>query len=113
MTMPGTLPGWMLKRMGWDVTVEPYQGAGPYGPTYGAPVTVRALMDAKRRLVRDAQGAETISETTLRVRLDHVDDFPPGSRVTLPDSTQPTVITTSRHDGRSLPTPSHLEVALT
>lgn len=109
----GTIPGWMLRRMGWDIQVEPYQGAGPYGPVYAEPVTVRALMDSQRRLVRDADGAEVVSETTLRVRLDVADRFPPGSRVTLPDGTTPTVITTARHDGRAMPVPSHLEVALT
>lgn len=111
--MPGTIPGWMLRRMGWDIRVEPLEGEGPYGPVFGDPVEVRALMDAKRRLVRDAEGSEVTSETTLRVRLDVADLFAVGSRVTLPDGTTPTVITTSRHDGRSLPVPSHLEVALT
>lgn len=111
--MPATIPGWMLARMGWDVTVEPHQGDGPHGPTYGAPVTVRALMDARRTLVRDQEGAEVTSETTLRVRLEHVDSIPPHSRVSLPDGTTSTVITTSRHDGRQMPVPSHLEVSLT
>jgi hypothetical protein len=111
--MPGTIPGWLLRRMGWDITVEPYQGDGPWGPSYGEPVTVRALMDAARRLVRDAEGAEVVSGTTVRVRLVDAGHFPPGSRVTLPDGTAPTVITTARHDGRTLPVPSHLEVSLT
>lgn len=111
--MPGTIPGWMLRRMGWDITVEPYAGAGPYGPTYAEPVTVRALMDARRRLVRDTEGNDATSETTLLVRLDQADAFRVGARVTLPDGTTPTVIRTDRHDGRALPVPSHLEVSLT
>lgn len=111
--MPGTIPGALLRRMGWDITVEPYAGAGAHGPLYGDPVAVRALMDAGRRRVRDTEGDEVVSETTLRVRLTDADHFPTGSRVTLPDGTTPTVITTSRHDGRSLPAPSHLEVSLT
>lgn len=111
--MPGTIPGWLLRRTGWDVTVEPHLGNGPSGPVYGAPREVRALIDAERRLVRGADGSETTSETTLRVRLEHADLFPIGSRVTLPDGAAPTVITASRHDGRGLPVPSHLEVALT
>ena len=111
--MPGTIPGWMLRRMGWDIQVEPYQGAGAHGPLYGEPVTVRALMDAKRRRIRDTEGDEVVSETTLRVRLEHVAHFATGSRVTLPDGTQPTVIRADRHDGRQMPVPSHLEVSLT
>ena len=109
----GTIPGWMLRRMGWDITVEPFEGDGPHGPVFGPPVEVRALLDAKRRLVRAANGAEVISETTLRMRLDHADQCRPGSRVHLPDGTVSTVITTARHDGRAMPVPSHLEVALT
>lgn len=111
--MPRTIPGPLLRRMGWDVTVEPYQGAGAHGPLYGAPVTVRALMEAGRKRVRDTEGDEVVSETTLRVRLADADHFVTGARVTLPDGTTPTVITTTRYDGRRLPVPSHLEVNLT
>lgn len=99
--------------MGSGVTVEPYQGDGPYGPTYGDPVAVRAIVEGKRRLVRGDDGSEVTSETTLRVRIDHADSFPAGSRVTLSDETQSSVITTSRHDGRTMPVPSHVEVNLT
>jgi hypothetical protein len=111
--MPGTIPGWMLRRMGWDIQVEPYTGAGAHGPLYGEPVAVRALMDAGRKRVRDVDGDEVVSETRLMVRLDQADHFPSGSRVSLPDGTTPTVITTKRHDGRQMPVPSHLEVSLT
>jgi hypothetical protein len=103
----------MLRRMGWDIQVEPYTGAGAHGPLYGDPVTVRALMDAKRRRIRDTEGDEVISETTLRVRLDVAEHFVTGSRVSLPDGTTPTVIRADRHDGRQMPVPSHLEVSLT
>ena len=111
--MPGTIPGWLLHQLGHDITVEPYTGAGGAGPTYGPPVSVRALVDSSRRLVRDADGAEVTSETTLRLSLAHADAFPVGSRVTLPDTSTAEVITTARHDGRRLPVPSHLEVSLT
>ncbi|MFY7069585.1 hypothetical protein ACOQFV_27320 [Nocardiopsis changdeensis] len=111
--MPGTIPGALLRRMGWDITVEPYTGAGAHGPVYGPPVTVRALMEAGRRKVTRTEGDEVVSTTTLRVRLADADHFPAGSRVGLPDGTTPTVITTVRYDGRKLPVPSHLEVSLT
>ncbi|WP_435109925.1 hypothetical protein [Nocardiopsis synnemataformans] len=111
--MPGTIPGALLRKMGWDITVEPHLGSGAHGSVYGAPVTVRALMDAKRRRIRDTEGDEVISETTLRVRLDVAQHFATGSRVTLPDGTMPTVIRADRHDGRQMPVPSHLEVSLT
>lgn len=110
MTVRG-IPKWLLDRMGQDVQIEPYQGAGPWGPAYGPPVTVRALVDQRRRLVRSDTGAEVLAETTLRVQLGAA--APPLSRVTLPDGRQAQVITTTAHDGRKLPVPSHLEIALT
>ncbi|MBF8186323.1 hypothetical protein ITP53_11295 [Nonomuraea sp. K274] len=105
------IPRWLLDRMGHDVQIEPYMGSGAYGPVYAAPVTVRALVDGRRRLVRSAEGSEVVSETTLRVRLGVT--CPPLSRVTLPDGTQAQAITTTTHDGGKLPVPSHLEIALT
>jgi hypothetical protein len=68
---------------------------------------VRCLVDDERRLVRDAQGAETVSDTTIF--------FPPGthcpegSRVTT-NGRVTTVIASYARDGGGLPTPDHVEV---
>lgn len=105
------IPRWLLDRMGQNVIVEPFEGQGPFGPSYGPPVTLRALVDQRRRLVRSGTGSEVLSETTLRVQLGAT--APPGSRVTLPGGRQAQVITTTAHDGGRLPVPSHLEIALT
>ena len=105
-----TIPGWLLRQAGQDVQVEAYAGAGAHGRTYAARVTVRALVEAKRRLVRNAEGVEVVSETTLRMRL--TETCPPESRVTLPDGRTTVVIMSAPIDGGSLPVPSHLEVAL-
>lgn len=102
----GSLPAWLLRH---EVLVEPFEGTGPFGPQYGDQVTERAFVDEKRRLVRDAQGAEVVSETTVYMRLDAV--CPAESRVTVNDRTT-YVITASRRDGGGLPTPDHLEVNL-
>lgn len=107
----GGIPAWLLRAMGQDVTVEPFEGDGSFGPAYGPVVTVRALVEHGRRLVRDQTGTEVVSETTLRVPLGTV--CPAGSRVTLPDGTRSTVITARRYDGGMLPVPSHLEAAVT
>ncbi|MFI6814430.1 hypothetical protein ACIBG7_18610 [Nonomuraea sp. NPDC050328] len=104
------IPGWLLRKAGKDVIVEPYAGAGPYGAVYGPAVTVRALVEAKRRLVRDSAGSEVISETTLRMQL--ADACPAESRVTLPDGSITHAITSAEVDGVHLPVPSHREVAL-
>ncbi|MGW4469669.1 hypothetical protein ACWENQ_08350 [Nonomuraea sp. NPDC004354] len=102
----GSIPAYLLRH---QVLVEPLIGEGPYGPQFGTATTERAFIDEKRRLVRDAQGAEVVSETTVYMRLDAT--CPAGSRVTVNGRTS-YVITASRRDGGGLPTPDHLEVAL-
>lgn len=47
------------------VIVHPYTGTGPYGDAFVAPVTVRAFVEDRRRLVLTASGKEVISETTV------------------------------------------------
>jgi hypothetical protein len=102
----GSLPAWLLRH---EVTVEPFEGTGPFGPEYGEQVIERAFVDEKRKLVRNAAGAEVVSETTVYMRLDAV--CPAESRVTVNERTT-FVIAASRRDGGGLPTPDHLEVAL-
>ncbi|MGW1679390.1 hypothetical protein [Saccharopolyspora sp. NPDC002376] len=105
------IPAWLLMQAGQTVTIEPYEGTGAYGPVYGPAVQVRAVVDAARRLVRNAEGAEVVSETTLYVPLSTV--APAGSRVTLANGTRSTVIDAKTRDGGRLPVPSHLEVVCT
>jgi hypothetical protein len=102
------IPMWMLRH---EVTVEPLTGEGPFGAILGPAVRVRCFADDKRRLVRDATGNEVTSSTTLYAPLDTA--APVGSRVTLPDGRKATVLQALRRDGGGLPTPDHLEVALT
>lgn len=108
----GTIPGWLLRQAGQDVVIEPYAGSGGAGKAYGPPVTVRALVERKRRRVRATTGEQVVSETTLRLRLNIV-DCPPGSKATLQDGTVSEVIVSGTHDGGTLPVPSHMEVMLT
>lgn len=102
----GELPAFLLRH---TVQIEPFEGDGPYGPEYGEQVTERAFVDEKRKLVRDAEGAEVVSETTVYMRL--AATCPAGSRVTV-DGRTTYAIASSRRDGGGLPTPDHLEVAL-
>lgn len=100
------LPVFLLRH---SVLIEPFEGEGPYGPEYGEQTAVACFVDEKRRLVRDAQGAEVVSETTFYALLDTV--CPPGSRVVVNGRTT-YAITSSRRDGGGLPVPDHLEVSL-
>ncbi|MFE3449627.1 hypothetical protein ACFXJ8_11895 [Nonomuraea sp. NPDC059194] len=102
----GNLPAWLLRH---TVIVEPFEGEGPFGPEFGDQVTERAFIDEKRRLVRDAEGVEVVSETTVYMRL--AATCPAGSRMIV-NGRLTYVITASRRDGGGLPTPDHLEVAL-
>lgn len=103
----GQIPGFLLRHR---VEVEPLLREGSHGPVYGPAVPVRCMREDKRRMVRSKDGAEVISETTLRMRLG--ENIPVGSRVDLGDR-KADVITAARQDGGGLPTPDHLEVTLT
>ncbi|MFG3438330.1 hypothetical protein ACGF0J_13895 [Nonomuraea sp. NPDC047897] len=98
------LPEWLLRH---TATIEPFQGDGAYGPVFGPAFESRCLVDDERRLVRDAQGAEVVSDTT--VFLPPGTTCPEGSRVTV-NGRVTTVITSFARDGGGLPTPDHVEV---
>lgn len=101
------IPGWLLRH---QVTVEPYLGQAATGPRYGAPVPVRCFVDAARRKVRNQLGEEVLSEATVYCPPATV--APPKSRVTV-NGREAFVITAKPRDGGGLPTPDHLELALT
>ncbi|WP_440100026.1 hypothetical protein [Streptosporangium sp. H16] len=98
------LPEWLLRH---TAIIEPFEGDGAYGAVYGPEVTERCLVDDERRLVRDAQGAETVSDTTIFFRPGT--RCPEGSRVTV-NGRVTTVITSFNRDSGGLPTPDHVEV---
>lgn len=95
-----------------EVTATPLTGQGAYGPVYGDAVTVNGFLDDTRRLVRDSDGAEVVSETSLRCPLAHADHLTPGTLVDLGHRTA-TVIGQSRHTAPGLDLPEHLKVSLT
>lgn len=103
------IPRWLLRH---TVTVEAYQGDSAYGPVYGPPAAVRCFVEDGAKLIRNDQGHEVVSTARLYARLDTT-TAPAQSRVTLPSGRTATVITAHRRDGGGLPTPDHLEVALT
>lgn len=103
----GAIPRFLLRH---TVTVEALTGEGPFGPTFGDPVEVRCFVDERRQFVRDNEGSEVVSSTTVYMPLNTT--CPVGSKVTANGRTA-TVLASSRRDGGGLPTPDHLEVNLT
>lgn len=93
-----------------EATIEPLTGEGPFGRTFGPATPVACRRQDGRRLVRDANGDEVVSSTTLRMAPTEV--CPAGSQVTLDDGTVTTAIAAARRLGGRGPV-DHLEVALT
>lgn len=93
------------------ITVAPFEGVGPRGKVYGAPVPVACLFEEKVRLVRAPSGDQVTSSSTAYAALDTV--CPAESKVTTPSGRLTTVILAARRDGGGvLPTPDHLEIQL-
>jgi hypothetical protein len=64
------------------VSVETFSGQGGVGSIYTPAVSVKVNVDATRRLVRNADGAEVVSEITLAVHPDDETTFTLKSRLT-------------------------------
>lgn len=86
-----------------SVTVEPYAGAGAYGPKYGTATAVRCLYVGEVKLIRGQSGDQVASSAQLYC--------PPGttvpaqSRVTLPDGSIRVAMHAATFDGGTLPLP--------
>lgn len=93
------------------VTVETYQGSGPYGDVFAAPVTRRAFVNDSLKLVRDQKGEEVVSSARLYGPLEDAADYEPGSRVTFGDRTH-RVIVANRQDAAGPASSHHVAVEL-
>lgn len=94
-----------------SVLVETRTGSSGYGDLYAAPVTKKAFIDDQRKLIRDAQGNETVSETTLFTLIDDIDAFTTGSRVTV-NGRIATVLSAKRRDAAGPVNVHHAEIHL-
>lgn len=65
----GSIPCYLL---GQEITVEPYMGEGAYGPTFGAPVTIRARMEGRRRVIHRQDGTTVTSTATAIIGPDDI-----------------------------------------
>lgn len=73
------------------VTIEPFIGVNAYAePQYGVPVQYSAFVQRKTKLVRDRTGREVVS--TAQVYLDGTVNIGVQDRITLPDGSQPIVL---------------------
>ncbi len=95
------------------VSVETLIGTGAYGDVHAEPVTVSCFVEDKRRLVRNNDGKEVVSETTLYGPVERSLVWTPGSLVTLPSGRVATVITPASHTSGDLDLPDHAEASLT
>jgi len=73
----------VAQNMGTTVGIETKTGNGSYGPLYAASVNVTCVVSTTRRMVRNADGVEVVSERTLGVPASDEARFTPGSRVTI------------------------------
>ncbi|WP_404285429.1 hypothetical protein [Glutamicibacter arilaitensis] len=94
------------------VTVRTFLGSGAWGDEWATHENVRCFLDETRTLVRDGQGAEVISETTLTGPPEYSSIFTPGSEVVLPSRTA-NVIKAGVANKGFLGFPAHVEVNLT
>ncbi|MEN6426105.1 MAG: hypothetical protein ABFE13_12120 [Phycisphaerales bacterium] len=87
----------MLKDL---VTVATRTGDGAYEPLYADPVTVRCNVDNTRRLVRNANGDEAVSESTIMAHPEDAGLFTVESMVTI-DGRASTVLAVNPQKFRS------------
>lgn len=99
------------------VTVETFQDVNGYGAAiYAAPVILAppngCWVDNARKIVRNKDGVEVVSETTIATANANAALFPPDSRVTV-DGVASTVIKTNQGGSGSLNLPTdHTEINL-
>jgi len=80
-----------LEWFNQTVTIEPFTGVNTYGePQYGDSVQYSAFVQRKTKLVRDRMGQEVVS--SAQVYLDGSVDVSIQDRITLPDGSQPVIL---------------------
>lgn len=98
-----------------DLTVRRFTGYDAYGKRqYATAQTIKGFVNDTRRMVRNADGVEVVSETTVYLPAGTA-TIPVDSEVTLPATfggRVTTVLAVSVHDGGGQPTPDHVELAL-
>lgn len=98
-----------------QVTIKPLVGAGGLGSSFGAPFTASAEVKDEKRLVRDRDGAEVVSSSTVTVPLET--NCPVGSMVTVWPGTEAErtakVLSVGHNDNADVPLDDYLVLWLT
>ena len=94
------------------VTVDVVTGGGPWGDNVQESDPLRCFIDESRSFVRDNNGAEVVSSTTITAPPEHAALFTPGVTVHLPHR-DARVIAVAVADSKALDLPDHIEVSLT
>jgi hypothetical protein len=85
------------------VTVETYEGVGANGATkLAAPVSVECWVEPGNKLVRNADGAEVVSSSSIHGPLDQSARFVVGSKVTVAGDGSRRVLALERFDSGEL-----------
>jgi len=101
-------------------TVETFTGSGAYGDQFDEMVSLSpdntipngCFIDGKRSLVRNANGEQVVSSTTLYTAVANAPLFTPDSKVTIGGIVS-RVIKVNANDSGSLGLPDHVAVSLT
>lgn len=93
-----------------EVEVTPYLGHGSTGPLFGPPFTLKCMAQGARRLVRNSDGEQVLSDLTVYAALEDAPLVPEGSRVTWRGRTT-TVLANTAHDDGGLGAPQHTELS--
>ncbi|VXB82020.1 hypothetical protein [Aeromicrobium sp. 9AM] len=101
------IPGYLLVH---TVSVETWEGTGAYGDTYAAPVDVPCFVDDARKIVRNPDGDEVVSESTVIGFLSDAPKFVEKTKVILPGGRPSIVILKKDRDDGGLGAPQHVEV---
>lgn len=94
------------------VTVDVVTGGGPWGDEVTTSDPLRCFVDDSRSFVRDSNGVEVVSSTTITAPPEYRENFTPGTTVHLPHR-DAQVIAVAVADSAALDLPDHIEVALT
>jgi hypothetical protein len=94
-------------------TVEPFLGANNLGiDTFGPAQVIQCFADDSRRMVRNADGEQVISETTLYTYPSNAVYLVPNARVTI-GSAVSRVIKSNLNTSGALDLPDHVAAVLT
>lgn len=102
------IPSYLLVH---TISVETWEGTGAYGDIYATAQDVRCFVENARKIVRNTDGDEVVSETTIIGLLADAPKLVEKSKVILPGGRSSVVILKKDRDDGNLGAPQHVEVS--